>query len=274
MNDITFIIPTIGRKTLQNALQSIINQTNDNWKIIIIFDGIEPTIQKNNDKITIIKSNKKGKDKNSAGNVRNYGMEFVNTKWIAFLDDDDVIANNYVETFNNEIKNYPNIDLLIFRMLGKNNHILPPLNTDNFYINNVGISFALKTEIYKNGHKFIPSNVEDFNYLDLIRKNNYKIMISPYVKYFVNYDDTQDIKKYINNYVVGNRIFINKNEIESFVNYDNMMTENYVLLFTLFICAFFILTFAYSRRLRHDNILLIIFLIFILCVSFLTNNQL
>ena len=100
MNEVTFIIPSIGRSTLQNSIDSILNQTNENWKIIIIFDGIEPTIVTTNKKIFILKSNKKGVLKNQAGNVRNFGMEFVKTRWIAFLDDDDVIANNYVETFN------------------------------------------------------------------------------------------------------------------------------------------------------------------------------
>ena len=71
MNEVTFIIPSIGRSTLQNSIDSILNQTNENWKIIIIFDGIEPTIVTTNKKIFILKSNKKGVLKNQAGNVRN-----------------------------------------------------------------------------------------------------------------------------------------------------------------------------------------------------------
>ncbi len=41
---ITFIIPTIGRKTLINSIESIINQTITDWKIIVIFDGIKSNI--------------------------------------------------------------------------------------------------------------------------------------------------------------------------------------------------------------------------------------
>lgn len=96
---ITFVIPTIGRDTLQNAIQSIENQTDDNWKIIIIFDGVKSTINITNPKIQILEIEKIGKDRNSAGNVRNYGMNYVDTDWIAFLDDDDTIAEDYVETF-------------------------------------------------------------------------------------------------------------------------------------------------------------------------------
>ena len=39
---------------------------------------------------------------NNAGNVRNYGMSFVETEWIAFLDDDDIIADDYLEKFYEE----------------------------------------------------------------------------------------------------------------------------------------------------------------------------
>ena len=38
---ITFIIPTIGRNTLEKAIQSIENQSINEWKIIVIFDGIK-----------------------------------------------------------------------------------------------------------------------------------------------------------------------------------------------------------------------------------------
>jgi glycosyltransferase involved in cell wall biosynthesis len=56
---ITFIIPTIGRKTLINSIESIINQTNTDWKIIVIFDGIKSNININNPKITILEIDKK-----------------------------------------------------------------------------------------------------------------------------------------------------------------------------------------------------------------------
>ena len=49
---------------------------------------------------------------------------------------------------------------------------------------------------------FVPSNNEDFQYLDKIRKNNYKMVISPYVTYLVR-DCQQPHRK------EGNRVKIN-----------------------------------------------------------------
>ena len=43
-NIITFIIPTIGRTTLERSIESILNQSFDIWYIIIIFDGIKSTL--------------------------------------------------------------------------------------------------------------------------------------------------------------------------------------------------------------------------------------
>jgi glycosyltransferase involved in cell wall biosynthesis len=202
---ITFIIPTIGRDTLEKSIESILNQTNPNWKLIIIFDGIKSTISISNPKIEIIEISKTGEGINSAGNVRNKGIKYVKTEWVGFLDDDDTIANDYVETFYNEINNYPNIDTLIFRMYNENKHIIYPFpNSDNFYEGDVGISFVVKTQIFDK-IKFTPSGIEDFIFLDELRKKKYIIMISPHIKYFVNgLNDSNKMFEKCNRVIINN----------------------------------------------------------------------
>ena len=94
---ITFIIPTIGRNTLINTIKSLQNQTNMNWNAIIIFDGIKSNLKHiNYPNINIIEIEKKGQSINSAGNVRNEGIKLVKTPWVGFVDDDDILMNNYV----------------------------------------------------------------------------------------------------------------------------------------------------------------------------------
>jgi len=210
MSKLTFIIPSIGRDTLENTIQSLENQTNDNWNAIIIFDGCEPTIKNTNDKIKIMQIEKIGGILcyNAAGAVRNEGIKCATTDWIAFLDDDDTIASNYVETFYNEIQEFNNIDVVIFRMVYKCNTILPVLYETNIRCGYIGISFAMKKSIFDSGINFNPGGCEDYDLLGQILNNNYKIMISPYIRYFVRCSEHIHIE-YTNNNVIGNRAFIN-----------------------------------------------------------------
>jgi glycosyltransferase involved in cell wall biosynthesis len=200
---VTFIIPTIGRDTLKNTVNCLLNQTNPNWKAIIIFDNIEPNITIYDDRIEIIVSPKLGESENSAANVRNYGISFVKTEWVAFVDDDDGIKNNYVDIFLHEVLNYTN-DVIIFRMLSPYWDVLPKNNSDNFYISGVGISFACKKQIFDSGIMFTPSICEDFYFLDKVRTEKFKMMISPYLLYFVRKYDIDNIN------IISNRVFINE----------------------------------------------------------------
>ena len=205
MSIVTFIIPTIGRETLNRSIESILNQTIENWKAIIIFDGIKSNITINDERIKIIEIEKKGLYINCAGNVRNEGIKYATTEWIAFLDDDDTISHNYIETFYKELELNPNLDVLIFRMM-INNRIVPKLETNNFYLNDVGISFIMRLSIYNSGTIFTADGAEDFLYLDKIRKAGYIIIISPYITYFVRNEP------FFTN-IIGNRSIINSNFI-------------------------------------------------------------
>jgi glycosyltransferase involved in cell wall biosynthesis len=221
---VTFVIPTIGRNTLEHSINSIINQTNDNWKIIVVFDGIKPNLPSHfssHSNINIFEIKKTGQDVNSAGNVRNYGMAQVNTEYIAFLDDDDTIDIDYVEVFFQEIANYPNTDCLIFRMINKT-RILPPLQeTQDFHVNNVGISFVIKTQIFTEGNVFTPSDIEDYIFLNMLKNKNKIIMISPFVKYFVNGNVTGKNK-------IGQRVIIDA----KYTTLKNKTFNNMTQLFT------------------------------------------
>jgi len=206
--NLTFIIPTISRSTLQSTIKSLQCQTLQNWCAIIVFDGIDPDFYCKDPRITLLRCDKLGEGPNHAGRVRNYGMTFVKTEWIAFLDDDDSISSRYVETFYEEIKQYKT-DVIIFRM-HFNNEICPELKTDNFYKGKVGISFAIKTKIINEGVLFSPSKYEDYEYLSLLKSKNYTIMISPHVLYFVREYNVYCLE-------TGNRVLINEkqNLIES-----------------------------------------------------------
>jgi hypothetical protein len=221
-NIVTFIIPTIGRESLFNSINSLLNQTIKDWYAIILFDGIKKNINISDDRITIIEIEKLGKNINSAGEVRNYGMNLVETEWIAFLDDDDIVEDDYLECFYKELMLNSLISVVIFRMK-MGDRIIPKLNSNNFYICDVGISFIMRKEIYNNNIKFIPDGAEDYVYLDLIRKSGYKMVISPYTKYYIRESDYNNIDKI----PLGKRIYINNNSyrllLNGFIVYNNLL---------------------------------------------------
>lgn len=183
---ITFIIPTVGRKTLIDSIESLRNQTINDWKAIIVFDGIISNIFIDDENIEIIEIEKCG-IKNSAGFVRNEGIKrSKNTEWIGFLDDDDTLSNDYIEKLKFEINLNNKIDVCIFRMGYENGYILPTIYDKNINRNKVGISFAIKKNITEY-ILFENSPYEDYFFLKKIQSQNqkYNILISSYVTYFV-----------------------------------------------------------------------------------------
>lgn len=186
---ITFVIPTIGRLTLIKTIRSLVNQTSNKWKCIIVCDGVElhneiKNIISQNDKITTIKINKTGVS-NNAGYVRNEGIKLVNTSWVGFVDDDDEISPLYVETFTNSVKHYNDLKCVIFRMMYHDGGIFPDKESSNFIQDRVGISFCYSMKLAREGIIFQPSSVEDFKLLDMIRKGGHKILLSNNICYFI-----------------------------------------------------------------------------------------
>ena len=187
-NFITFIIPTIGRQSLLNTIKSLQNLLNPNWKAVIIFDGIKNNFKIDDIRITILEHEKKGRMNEISGNaglVRNIGLNYINnSKYIAFLDDDDYIHPNYINYLKEEISINKDIDVCIFRMIDKNNLILPRKIDNKIIKTKVGISFAININIAKK-FQFTNSNFEDYLFLKKVELYGGKIVISKYVSYYV-----------------------------------------------------------------------------------------
>jgi glycosyltransferase involved in cell wall biosynthesis len=182
---ITFVIPSINRSTLQNSINSLLNQTNPNWKCIVVYDGIVGPIFED-DRILTITIDKTGVNTNKLGEsglVRNEGIKLCNTEWIGFLDDDDTLHQDYVKTLNDKYSNY---DFVVWRMKNTDGLIIPRLNKNQLVLNNVGISFC-----YKNKFKDIlfDSNIagEDFYFVDKLQKITTNFIITPEVYYNIRH---------------------------------------------------------------------------------------
>lgn len=92
---VSVVIPSFNRfDSLLNAIDSVINQTYDNFEIIVVNDGstdkryYENKFPKKVTKIDL-KENQTIKNGFGPGSIRNYGINVANGHYIAFLDDDD-----------------------------------------------------------------------------------------------------------------------------------------------------------------------------------------
>ena len=102
MNLISVIIPFYKKKNfIKKTIDSVLNQTHDNFEIIIIYDDPEKkdleylkNLFGENKKIKIIINNKNL----GAGLSRNIGIDQSKGDYIGFLDADDIWHKNKVQT--------------------------------------------------------------------------------------------------------------------------------------------------------------------------------
>ena len=102
----TVIIPTYNRATLvKEAIQSVLDQTFDNFELIIVddhsTDNTKDVVQSYSDKriCYVLNDHIKG-----AAGARNAGLSRSGGKWVAFLDSDDVWLPKKLELVYEKIK--------------------------------------------------------------------------------------------------------------------------------------------------------------------------
>lgn len=193
---VTFVIPSLGGKSLTNAIKSLQNQTDPRWRAIVGFDHRDPTVG-SDEKVSTFKHtgySKKGDDciycieglKSGAGPVRNSCVARATTEWVAFLDDDDIVTNDYVEKLALESND---ADAISFRMMYWHWAWLPPVTAtvDNFTHGSIGISFACKRRVFDKC-QFTRGRGEDFRMLRDIRDAGFRLKMSHYLTYLVRHE--------------------------------------------------------------------------------------
>ena len=112
----SIIIPTYNRASfIEKAINSVLNQTYQNFELIIVDDGSTDNTE---EVIKSIKSNKiiYFKIENSErGFARNYGTKHSKGDYVTFLDSDDILLPEY---FSNAYENIIKYDSPPFFHLG------------------------------------------------------------------------------------------------------------------------------------------------------------
>ena len=93
---------------IEDAIQSIFDQTYNNWEIIIVDDGsfvdLKPTIHQFEDILTIKYFRK---DNSGPGLSRNYGAKRAANDWLVFVDSDVIVEKDYIENIKKSIVEIP-----------------------------------------------------------------------------------------------------------------------------------------------------------------------
>lgn len=106
MKKVSIIVPIYNKeKYIKNCIESIINQTYKDIEIILINDGSTDNSRNIieeyaiiDDRIKVINTENKG-----AGSARNKGLEVSTGDYISFIDADDIIVLDYIESMSNAI---------------------------------------------------------------------------------------------------------------------------------------------------------------------------
>src|SRR5581483_11107100 len=154
------IMPTYNRKhCIKTAIDSLLNQTFQNFELIIIddasTDGTEKYIKEiyskeiGNKKIKYIKLSKN----NGESFARNEGLKIAKGNWIAYLDTDNEMLPEFLETFVDHINKNPNAKVFYGKIKKSNSGQIvgEPFDFERLIKRNfidVGI-FSHSIEVYK-----------------------------------------------------------------------------------------------------------------------------
>lgn len=113
---VSVIIPTIGRASLRQALESVVGQLSDNDEVIVVVDGMADLprqIAKEFGPQVRVDWIKEAND--YGGSPRNKGMELATKPHLMFIDDDDMLLPGAVDRIKQVIAEKPQA-MLLFRM--------------------------------------------------------------------------------------------------------------------------------------------------------------
>ncbi len=100
----SIIIPSYNRPDLlKEALLSVINQSFEDWEVIIIDDGSEIDVQEVVSQVQDIRIRYYYQEHQGRSVARNNGISLALGKYVCFLDDDDLLLDNHLHSFYDEI---------------------------------------------------------------------------------------------------------------------------------------------------------------------------
>ncbi|MFK5892033.1 MAG: glycosyltransferase family 2 protein [Pseudomonadota bacterium] len=126
---VSVIMPAYNAELyINDAIQSVINQTYDNWELIIINDGstdntLEAIQLFFDERIVLLEQENKG-----VSAARNVGLDVAKGKFITFLDADDILPEESLISRVNYLNENSDIDLVDGIVVTKTNNMKKVIN--------------------------------------------------------------------------------------------------------------------------------------------------
>lgn len=106
----SIIMPTFRRDhCIQNTVNTIINQTYDNWELIIIDNDGSLQCEFDDNRIAVYVH----KERISAAYARNVGIRYIDGDVVCFFDDDDFMRDIYLEEMHNAYAQNPKCKMAV-----------------------------------------------------------------------------------------------------------------------------------------------------------------
>ena len=192
----SIIIPVYDvEKYIKKCLDSVFNQTYNNYEVIVVNDGTKDNsmeIVKNYNVITINQKNQ------GLSMARNNGVKKAKGEYLLFLDSDDYLEENTLEEINKALDSKPDIVRFQIKEVGNEVNKKYPeepfnnLNGENAFKRIVNYHFvenawcyAIKREYYMdNNFEFKKGTVhEDFGLIPLVIIKAKQVTSIPYIGY-------------------------------------------------------------------------------------------
>lgn len=244
MKKVTIILPVYNsEKYVGRCLDSILNQTYTDFEIMAVNDGstdssfeiLKKYKEKHPSKITVINQENKGVAK-----TRNESIKRANSKYIMFIDNDDYIDKDYIETYVKAVEK-DDYDIAVggFRRPNENGKIVKTLKLQNqewskFMIMTPWAKIYKKQYLIENNIEFVDFNIGEDNYFNLKAfLMTKKIATLEYVGYnwFFN---TKSVSNTRQRNIKNVQIYELLDSCYNMLKENNLLEENYEIIETNF----------------------------------------
>lgn len=107
------IIPLYNKElSVKNTIQSVLNQSYQDFEIVIVNDGSTDNSVKEVEKLDDKRIRLIHQENQGVSAARNKGIKEARNEWVAFLDADDLWMKEHLEEYGNAIESSPNINWL------------------------------------------------------------------------------------------------------------------------------------------------------------------